>query len=233
MTHSKIHKKPTSVQSRYIGPKFVFHKEDLIRESQLRDYKITSLVKWTLLIFKLNTGVTGLGYLFHWILYVGHFPLSPETTVDKDQYDNWFSNTTTNQINHTHSDVHDLSDCVSVLEDSLFNKFDPTYSTSVKVHNDLLRHLHANQELNRDDIEFYVKNHIPEGDTHDHRPLGTLTQVEDSPEWIFEKTDTDEDPNDEDDEDITLNHHDVTRTLVAVVRTDSHPNDGTVVGPVM
>ena len=71
-----------SGQSRYTGPKLVFRKGGLIRESELQDYRITSLTKCPLLISgKLNTD---LGYLYHWILYVGHFQLSPDPDVDKD-----------------------------------------------------------------------------------------------------------------------------------------------------
>ncbi len=50
-------------------------------ESELQDYRITSLTKCPLLIWNLNST---LGYPFPWILYVGHFQLCPDPDVDKD-----------------------------------------------------------------------------------------------------------------------------------------------------
>jgi hypothetical protein len=64
---------------------------------------ITSISVLFLIIWKLNNN---LGFLF---LYAPeHFDFSPTPDADEEQYNNWLTSRTTNEINHTHSVVHDL-----------------------------------------------------------------------------------------------------------------------------
>ena len=63
---------------------FLQDKKDMSLKSEFKDYQITSLAKWSLLIWKLNNK---LGFWFHWILYDSdHFSLSPTPTADAEQY---------------------------------------------------------------------------------------------------------------------------------------------------